>query len=262
MAEVAASASAVRAVGRVGTQGSGGVTARQLVQILDLMGVISNESHAAGLMAEIGYAQTNGAATIYPARSLDQLAEHLSKDGAKVSLPGRAAYRASAGPTAVAAAPAAASNDYRRGGMPQPQAGMSVAARLKAEFDQHKQHLQKGIDKRKSPEYLEERARLAVRRNATTPTHFAPCCSTSTGKRECTFRWVFLRCGQDLARKEAPKTGYEISERAGTSRLTQIAKGITFLVIVAAAALLVARRRGVKLIDVLQARVRELLGRQ
>jgi|EP01046_Picozoa_sp_COSAG06_P028324 hypothetical protein len=163
---------AAAAVDRVGTKGSGGVTARQLVQILDLMGVISNEAHAAGLMAEIGYAQINGPATIYPTRSLDQLAEHLSKDGTKVALPGRAAYRASGGPTAkpaaggVQAAPAAAgSNDYRRGGMPQgqPQAGMSVAARLKAEFDQHKQHLQEGIDKRKSPAYLEERARLAVR---------------------------------------------------------------------------------------------------
>jgi hypothetical protein len=149
MADVGASATAIRAVGRVGTAGSGGVTARQLVQILDLMGVISNESHAAGLMAEIGYTQKNGAATVYPARSLDQLAEHLSKGGPKVSLPGRAAYRASAGP---AAAMASESNDYRRGGMPQAQAGLSVAARLKAE-----------IDKRKSPQYLQERARLAVR---------------------------------------------------------------------------------------------------
>ena len=58
---------------------------------------------------------------------------------------------------------ASESNDYRRGGMPQAQAGLSVAARLKAEFDQHKQHLQQGIDKRKSPQYLQERARLAVR---------------------------------------------------------------------------------------------------
>lgn len=167
----AASASAIRAVGRVGTEGSGGVTARQLVQILDLMGVISNESHAAGLMSEIGYAQTNGAATIYPARALDQLAQHLSRDGTKVSLPGRTAYKASAGPRAapVVAAPAAGGNDYRRSGMPQAQAGMSVAARLKAEFDQHKQHLQQGIDKRKSPEYLQERAKLAVRSDTSTP---------------------------------------------------------------------------------------------
>jgi hypothetical protein len=165
-----ASASAIRAVGRVGTEDSGGVTARQLVRILDLMGVISNESHAAGLMAEVGYAQTNGAATIYPALALDQLAEHLSRDGAKVSLPGRTAYLASAGPRAapVAATSAAGGNDYRRSGLPQAQAGMSVAARLKAEFDQHKQHLQQGIDKRKSPEYLQERARLAVRWDAFT----------------------------------------------------------------------------------------------
>ena len=168
----AASASAIRAVGRVGTKDSGGVTAAQLVQILDLMGVISNESHAAGLMAQVGYAQTKGAATIYPARALDQLAEYLSRDGTKVSLPGRTAYKASAGPRAVAVAaagPATGGNDYRRSGMPQAQAGMSVAARLKAEFDQHKQHLQQGIDKRKSPEYLQERARLAVRWDNFTP---------------------------------------------------------------------------------------------
>lgn len=158
-----ASASAVAAVERVGTKGSGGVTALQLVQVLDLMGVISNESHAAGLMAEIGFAQTDGAATVYPAHSLDQLAHHLSRDGVKVLLPGRAAYKASAGP---AAQPISGTNDYRRSGMPQTQAGMSVAARLKAEFDQHKEHLQQGIDKRKSPEYLEERARLAVRCHA------------------------------------------------------------------------------------------------
>eukprot|EP01043_Picozoa_sp_COSAG02_P110254 COSAG02_NODE_46367_length_349_cov_1.028000_1_plen_62_part_01 len=58
--------------------------------------------------------------------------------------------------------------------------------------------------------------------------------------------FVLVLCEQDLERKEAPKTGYEISERAGTSRRAQFARVIAVVVVVVAMAM-VARRRGWKI---------------
>ena len=48
---------------------------------------------------------------------------------------------------------------------------------------------------------------------------------------------VLVRCEQDLQRKEAPKTGYEISERAATSRRRQ--KVLALLVVIVGALLIV-----------------------
>ena len=48
---------------------------------------------------------------------------------------------------------------------------------------------------------------------------------------------VLVRCEQDLQRKEAPKTGYEISERAATSRRRQ--KVLALLVVIVGALLVV-----------------------
>ena len=273
MAAAGAGAGSLRAqaaVERVGAPGSGGVTARELVAVLDLMGVVSNESRAAGLMQQIGYAASNGGATVYPTRALDELSGHLG-----ASLPGRAAYRASAGPAVVpspAAAAAAAraqehgrsndyrrqgaaapgSNDYRRqaatvpaAGPPQPAAaGMSVAARLKAEFDQHKLHLQDGIEKRKSPDYLKERARLA---GVILFPHFV------------TFLSRHLWCFVDLERKAALIAGYEISERRTASSRTRMIRTV-LMVVVAVGLAVLARRRGV--IGMLRERVRQRLAAQ
>lgn len=63
---------------------------------------------------------------------------------------------------------------------------------------------------------------------------------------------------QDLERKEAPKTGYEISERAETSRRTKYAKLIAVFVLIAGTIVL-ARKRGQGWIGTLRARVRQQL---
>ena len=49
--------------------------------------------------------------------------------------------------------------------------------------------------------------------------------------------FVLVRCEQDLQRKEAPKTGYEISERAATSRRRQMV--LALLVVIVGALLIV-----------------------
>ena len=83
---------------------------------------------------------------------------------------------------------------------------------------------------------------------------------TLTGGFASSFFFLLAWCVQDLERKEAPKTGYEISERAGTSRRMQFAKAIAFVAIIVGMAL-VAKRRGRNIIGSLRARMREQLGR-
>ena len=65
---------------------------------------------------------------------------------------------------------------------------------------------------------------------------------------------------QDLERKEAPKTGYEINERVGTSRRVRFTQAIACAAVLVAMALL-ARRRGWKIMETLRVRMREQLGR-
>ena len=190
-----ASQRAREAVERFGQPGAGGLTAAELVHVLDVMGVVSNPEHATELMRRVRVMQGDDTVpeedAVYSAQQLDEMAAFL-----RAPLPGQAAYRASQGrrgappprqaaagppiatsagpatimgasparaappstalaPTGTALAPASASGGASPGGPP-PE-GASVAARLKWEFDQHKLHLQEGIEKRKSPEYLQER---------------------------------------------------------------------------------------------------------
>jgi len=195
-----ASQRAREAVERFGQPGAGGLTAAELVHVLDVMGVVSSPEHATETMRRALVMQGEDTVvdedTVYSAQQLDEMAAFL-----RAPLPGQAAYRASQGrrgappprqaagppiatsagpgtimgasamggppstalaptgtalaPTGTVLAPASASGGASPGGAP-PE-GASVAARLKWEFDQHKLHLQEGIEKRKSPEYLQER---------------------------------------------------------------------------------------------------------
>ena len=91
-----ASQRAREAVERFGQPGAGGLTAAELVHVLDVMGVVSNPEHATELMRRVRVMQGDDTVpeedAVYSAQQLDEMAAFL-----RAPLPGQAAYRASQG---------------------------------------------------------------------------------------------------------------------------------------------------------------------